>query len=257
MRNVGAAPAANIDGVSKISRDELELNRCDLAAVFRIAAHENLHEGIDNHCSHALGDGTFLINRWGVHWSQMRCSDILQIDHDGNVIDGDGIVGKSAFFIHGAVHRQCPHATTILHTHMPYATAIACTEGGLDETLSQNSLLFYGKVSYESFGGFAINRAEGERMAAQIGNCTVTMLRNHGVMVMGPTPGVALYDLYFLERACNLQVLAQSTGQPLVRVPHDIAQLTARQGENTDDDKEMYFNAKKQILDDNEPDYRD
>ena len=94
-------------------------------------------------------------------------------------------------------------------------------------------------------------------MASNIGNCTVTMLRNHGVMVMGPTPGVALHDLYFLERACKLQVLAQSTGQPLVRVPDDVAELTARQGENIDDDKEMYFNAMKRILDEDEPDYRD
>ena len=82
-----------IQSEAKISRDEIELARCDLAAVFRIAAHENLHEGIDNHCSHALSDGTFLVNRGGVHWSQMRCSDILQIDHDGNVLDGDGSVG--------------------------------------------------------------------------------------------------------------------------------------------------------------------
>ncbi len=245
-----------IQSEAKISRDEIELARCDLAAVFRIAAHENLHEGIDNHCSHALSDGTFLVNRGGVHWSQMRCSDILQIDHDGNVLDGDGIVEKSACFIHGAVHRQCPHATTVLHTHMPYATAIACTEGGLDETLSQNSLLFYRKVSYETFGGFANNRAEGERMASRIGNCSVTMLRNHGVMVMGPTPGVALHDLYFLERACKLQVLAHSTGQPLVRMPDDVAELTARQGENIDADKEAYFRAMQQILDDNEPEYR-
>ena len=83
-------------------------------------------------------------------------------DDDGNVIEGNGTVEKTAFFIHGAAHRQCPHATTILHTHMPYATAVACTEGGLDETLSQNSLFFYKKVSYESFGGVANHRAEGE-----------------------------------------------------------------------------------------------
>jgi ribulose-5-phosphate 4-epimerase/fuculose-1-phosphate aldolase len=140
---------------------------------------------------------------------------------------------------------------------MPYATAVACIEGGLDEKLSQNSLFFYKKVSYESFGGFANSRAEGERMASNIGTCTVTMYRNHGVMVMGPTPGVALHDLYFLERACKLQVLAQSTGQPLVRVADDIAEMTARQGENIDDDKEMYFHAMKQILDEDEPSYRD
>ncbi len=257
MSNVGVAPAANLEAGSKLSRDEIELARCNLAAVFRIAAHENLHEGIDNHCSHALADGTILINRLGVHWSRMRCSDILRIDRDGNVTGGDGVVAKSACVIHSAVHRQCPHATTVLHTHMPYATAVACTVDGLDELLSQNSLFFYGKVSYEDFGGFANHRDEGERMAARIGNCTVTMLRNHGVMVMGPTPGVALHDLYFLERACQLQVLAQSTGQALVRVPHDIAELTARQGENIDADKETYFNTMQRILDETEPDYRD
>jgi len=242
---------------SGITTDEIEQSRCDLAAAFRIAARENLHEGIDNHFSHALRDGTFLINRWGVHWSRMRRSDVLQVDHDGNVIHGEGIVEKTAFCIHGAVHRQCPHATTVLHTHMPYATTVACTESGLDETLSQNSLFFFGKVSYEDFGGFALERAEGERLAARIGNSTVTMLRNHGVMVMGPTPGVALHDLYFLERACQLQVLAHSTGQALIRVPQDIAEFTARQGENIDEDKEAYFTALKKILDEDEPDYRD
>jgi len=227
-----------------------------MAAVIRIAARENLNEGIDNHFSHALDDGTFLVNRWGAHWSQMRRSDILHIDYDGKVIDGNGEVEDTAFFIHGAAHKQCPHATTILHTHMPYATAIACTEGGFIETLSQNSLFFYKKVSYESYGGFANNRAEGDRMASNIGDCTVTILRNHGVMVMGPTPGVALHDLYFFERACKLQVLAQSTGQPLIKVPDDVAELTVRQGENIDDDKEMYFTAMKKILDENEPDYK-
>lgn len=246
-----------LQSVTGVTPEEIEAARRDLAAVFRIAARENLHEGIDNHFSHAFRDGTFLINRWGVHWSRMRKSDVLQIDHDGNVITGDGVVERTALSIHGAVHRQCPHATTVLHTHMPYATAVSCTADGLDETLSQSALFFYGKVSYEDFGGFANDRAEGERMAARIGNCTVTMLRNHGVMVMGPTPGVALHDLYFLERACQLQVIAQSTGQPLIRVPHDVAKLTASQGENIDDDKEFYFNAMKGILDEEESDYRD
>lgn len=243
--------------VSQINREQVEQARCDLAAVFRIAARENLHEGIDNHFSHALGDGTFLVNRWGVHWSRIRRSDILRVNHDGDVIDGDGSVEKTAFFIHEAVHRQCPHATSVLHTHMPYATAVACTEGGLDETLSQSALFFYKKVSYESFGGFANSRAEGERMASNIGNCTVTMLRNHGVMVMGPTLGIALHQLYFLERACKLQVLAQSTGQSLVRVADDIAELTAGQCANIDEDMEMYFAAMKQVLDEHEADYRD
>ena len=246
-----------VAAVSQVSRDELEQARCDLAAVFRIAAHEKLNEGIDNHFSHALGDGTFLVNRWGIHWSQMRRTDVLRVDQEGNVIDGEGIVERTAFYIHEAVHRQCPHAITVLHTHMPYATAVACIKGGFIETLTQQSLFFYKKVSYESYGGIAKDRAEGDRMASNIGNHTVTFLHNHGVMVSGPTPGVALHDLYFLERACTLQVLAQSTGEPLKMVPDDIVELTASQRENYDDDKETYFNAMKKILDENEPEYRD
>jgi len=242
--------------VFQVSRDELEQARCDLAAVFRIAAHEKLNEGIDNHFSHALADGTFLVNRWGVHWSQMRRSDVLRVDQEGNVIDGDGIVERTAFYIHEAVHRQCPHAVAVLHTHMPYATAVACIEGGFIETLTQQSLFFYGKVSYESFGGLAIDRAEGDRMASNIGDHSVTFLHNHGVMVSGPTPGVALHDLYFLERACTLQVLAQSTGQPLVLVPENVAEATASQREDFDTDKKTYFNTMKKILDEKEPEYR-
>jgi len=180
-----------------------------------------------------------------------------RIDRDGNVLTGEGRVEKTAFFIHGAVHEHCAHATTVLHTHMPYATAVACTEGGLDETLSQSALTFHGRVSYEDYGGLANDRNEGARMAARIGDCTVTMLRNHGVMVMGPTPGIAIHDLYFLERACQLQILAQGSGQPLVRVPPDIAALTARQACDIDDDKEAYFVAMKELLADERPDYRD
>jgi ribulose-5-phosphate 4-epimerase/fuculose-1-phosphate aldolase len=249
--------SSSLHSVSAIGRDEIEQARCDMAAVFRIAARENLHEGIDNHFSQILPDGTMLINRWGVHWSQIRRSDILQVDFDGNTVCGEGSIEKTALVIHSAVHRQCPHANTVLHTHMPYATAVACTEGGLDETLSQSALLFHGKVSYEDFGGFADNDAEGRRMASRIGQCTVTMLRNHGVMVMGPTPGVALHGLYFLERACQLQVIAQSTGQPLVRVPKDIAELAVKQSEDFDEDKETFFSAMKQVLEGCEPDYRD
>jgi len=231
--------------------------KCDLAAVFRIAAREDLHEGIDNHFSYALGDGTFLVNRWGVHWSQIRRRDILRIDHDGNVLEGDGLVERTAFYIHEAVHRLCPHATVVLHTHMPHATALACVEGGFNETLSQVALMFYGDIAYERYGGLANDREEGERLARNIGDRTVAMLENHGVMVMGPSPGIAIHDLYFLERAARLQILAESTGRPLRQIRPDVADLTKSQIDELGDDEEDYFTAMKRILDASEPEYRD
>src|SRR5579862_6654446 len=116
--------------------------RADLAAAFRLAARFDLHEGIDNHFSYALDDGTFLVNRWGVHWSKMTAGDILQVDGGGTVRRGRGTVERTALAIHSEVHVACPPARAILHTHMTYTTALACTNGRI-EPISQNSLRFY------------------------------------------------------------------------------------------------------------------
>jgi ribulose-5-phosphate 4-epimerase/fuculose-1-phosphate aldolase len=178
------------------------------------------------------------------------------IDHEGNVLEGEGTVEKTAFFIHEAVHRLCPHAVVILHTHMPYATALSCVEGGFNETLSQNSLFFLNDVAYESFGGLANDRQEGERLASNIGEKHVALLNNHGVMIMARTPGIAIHDLYFFERAAQVQVLAQSQGKPLIRISQDVANKTAHQLTLLDEDKETYFEVWKGMLDDNEPEYR-
>jgi ribulose-5-phosphate 4-epimerase/fuculose-1-phosphate aldolase len=239
-----------------LTAKQVEEARCDMAAMFRIAAREDLHEGIDNHFSYALEDGTFLVNRWGVHWSRMRASDVLRIDHDGKVLEGEGNVETTAFYIHEAVHRLCPHAKVILHTHMPYTTALSCVEGGLNETLSQGSLFFYQDVVYETYGGLANDREEGERLGRNIGDKRFVILENHGPMVLGPTPGIAIHDLYFLERAARVQVLAQSLNRPLRQIPDDVARLTARQIAELDEDKETYFTVMKGILDETEPGYR-
>ena len=239
-----------------IPESEIEAARGDMAALFRLTARFELHEGIDNHCSYACGDGTFLVNRWAVHWSRMKKSDILRVDGDGKVLDGVGTVEPTAFYIHESFHRICPKAVAVLHTHMPYATAIACTEPGRIEPISQNALRFYDAIAYDdSYGGLAIDREEGDRLAAAAEDKPIVMLKNHGVMVSGPTIGIAFNDLYFLERAAMVQVLAQSTRSPLTPVPHDTAALTARQIAQLDDDKETHFQVLKEMLAEEEPDY--
>ncbi len=243
MRNT--VPEAEVDGA-----------RADMAALFRLIARFDLHEGIDNHCSYACGDGTFLVNRWAVHWSRMKKSDILRVGGDGEVLEGEGSIERTAFTIHESFHRLCPKAAAVLHSHMPYATAIACTEPGRLEPISQNALRFYDQVAYDDdYGGLANDRAEGDRLAAAAGDKPIVMLKNHGVMVTGPTIGIAFNDLYFLERAAMVQVLAQSTRKPLTPVPHDMAALTARQIAELDDDKDTHFQVLKEILAEEEPDY--
>ena len=111
--------------------------RSDLAAAFRLAAHYEFNEGICNHFSVALPEGPelYLINPYGVHWSEMRPSNIVLVDLDGNVVEGQGSGAITAMQIHRQIHRARPDARCIMHTHMPYASAVACTKGGFNERL--------------------------------------------------------------------------------------------------------------------------
>lgn len=238
-----------------IPDEKIEAARCDMAVVLRLTAQFDLHEGIDNHFSYACGDGTFLLNRWGVHWSKMKRSDILRVDGHGDIVTGKGEIETTSFMIHEAFHRLCPNATAVYHTHMPYATAIACTNPGRLEPISQNALRYYGKIAYEDlYEGLANDRAEGERLASAAGDNIIVMLKNHGVMVSGPSIGIAFNDLYFLERAAKVQILAQQSGAELAMVPHEIATRTAAQIGEIDDDKETHYQVLKEILLAEEPD---
>jgi ribulose-5-phosphate 4-epimerase/fuculose-1-phosphate aldolase len=236
--------------------EERRLARIDLAAALRLAARFDLHEGIDNHFSHMLSDGSFLVNRWGVHWSQITASDILQVNFQGDVVDGRGEVERTAMVIHSAVHRGCPGARAIFHTHMPYATALACTPLEI-EPISQNSLRFQGRIYYDSdYRGLANDLSEGERLAQGARNRPIVVMRHHGVLVTGHTVGLAFDDLYFLERAAKVQVLALGCGVQTPRISNEIVEVAGEQFRQLDNDRETHFSALKHLLDAEEPDFR-
>lgn len=210
--------------------DEAEL-RHQLSDALRLAASLDLHEGICNHFSATVGDGRHLINPFGVIWDDMAPELLLVIDDTGTVIDGDGVVEESAAVIHAAGHRQHPEHRAIFHTHMPYATAITMIDGGRLEPAHQTALRFWGRTRYQGpFNGLALDDAEGERLAESTRPAdAITFLENHGVVVTAPSIAVAFDDLYYLERAAQQQVLAQSTGLPLRVIPDDVAEMTANQ----------------------------
>jgi ribulose-5-phosphate 4-epimerase/fuculose-1-phosphate aldolase len=200
--------------------ESVEEARVDLAAALRLAARFDLHEGIDNHFSYALPgmDDRFLLHPYGLHWSEVTAAEIMVVDQEGRVLEGEGEVEVSAFAIHSRIHLQHPRARCVLHTHMPYATALTAVEDGRLEPVNQNSLRFYGDVAYDDdYGGLANDVEEGDRIAAALGDKRIAFLANHGVIVVGATIAGAFDDLYFLERACRLQVLAMATGRPLKR----------------------------------------
>jgi len=239
-----------------MSHDLTTQSRIDLAAALRWAARLGLNEGICNHFSLVVpgAQDRFLINPQGLHWSEITPADLVMTDSEGNVIEGRHKVEATAFFIHGRIHRGKPNATCVLHTHMPYATAIAISDGGRLEWASQNALRFYGRVAYDEFyNGLVLDAEEGDRVCAQIENADVLFLANHGVIVCGETVAQAFDDLYYLERACMVQVLAESAGRPLKLVPESIAAMTGRQIVSDKVQPKLHLEALKRILDREEP----
>lgn len=248
------------DDDREMAMDDIRATRIDLAAAFRLAARFGFNEGVCNHFSVAVspaGD-RFLVNPNGMHFSEIRASDLLLINADGSVEAGGEPPEPTAFHIHGGLHRRLPHARCILHTHMPYATAITSLENGRLEPINQNALRFHDRIAYDDeYNGLVLDSAEADRMGGVFGERDILFSANHGVTVIGPSVAKAFDRLYYLERACRNQVLAMSTGRALKRVSEAIARKTAYQIENEDDNHERHFDALKRILDREEPDYRD
>jgi ribulose-5-phosphate 4-epimerase/fuculose-1-phosphate aldolase len=240
--------------------DELEVTtaRIDLAAAFRLAVRMDLHEGVCNHFSVMLPDAkTFLLNRYGLHWSEVTASNLLALDAAGNILQGEGEFEKTAFYIHSRIHLANPRAACVLHTHMPYATSLTLLENGRLEMVEQNALRFHDDIAYDdTYNGLVVDNAEGDRLARVLGSKRVMFLANHGVIVVGPSVAEAFDLLYYLERACRLQVLAKSMNSKLRAVRPEVVRETYRLL-LADSSKYAgaHFSALKRILDREEPDY--
>jgi ribulose-5-phosphate 4-epimerase/fuculose-1-phosphate aldolase len=232
--------------------------RVDLAAAFRLAVRLDLHEGVCNHFSVMLPDGkTFLLNRFGLHWSEVTASNLLALDAEGRILAGEGEFEKTAFYIHSRIHLGNPRATCVLHTHMPYATALTLLEGARLEMVEQNALRFHDDIAYDDvYNGLVVDNAEGDRLARVLGSKRVMFLANHGVIVVGPTLAEAFDSLYYLERACRLQVLARSMGGKFRPVRPEVVRETYRLIlADAPKYSAAHFEALKRILDREEPAY--
>jgi ribulose-5-phosphate 4-epimerase/fuculose-1-phosphate aldolase len=225
--------------------------REDLALALRAAAHHGLSEGICNHFSVALPDDSrrFLINPRGLHWSELGADDIVLVDEQGAVLAGRHRVEPTAMFIHGAVHRITGCAV-VLHTHMPYATALTLTtDRALDPTASQGAMRFMGRIAIDAdYNGLALDWTEGERIANAMQGKDVAFLGNHGVVVTGQCVAHAYDDLYYLERACLHQVLAMSTGRPLARASETLSAHVASQIQGEREQSDLFFEALRRML---------
>ncbi|HSV46743.1 MAG TPA: class II aldolase/adducin family protein [Ramlibacter sp.] len=216
--------------------------RCELAALYRLLAHFRMTDLIDTHISARVpgAQAHFLINRYGLLFEEMQASDLVKVDLDGQVVDERAMPGDArlrinpaGFTIHSAVHQARPELHWVIHTHTAAGAAVSAQEAGL-LPISQHALKFHGRLAYHDYEGIALDRAERQRLVADLGRCNAMILRNHGLLVGGRSVADAFHELWFLERACQIQIAALAGGGPL-RVPAAAVQsLTAEQFESAE-----------------------
>ena len=233
----------------------------DLAAVFRWTAKLNMHEGIANHYSVCLPDsgGDFYVNGTGMHFSKIKASDLVLVENNKfeEMKKKPEIVDPTAINIHGAIHNKVPNARCILHVHSKYATALSSLKNPTLPPIDQNTMRYYNRVAvYDDFGGLGFEE-ESKKMASSIGNYSILILANHGILTAGPTVAQAFDDLYYFEKACETYITALSTGKELNIASSEVAEKTAQDWENYPiNQPELHLKAIRSILDSEDPSYK-
>lgn len=247
---------------SSQSVDLLSQAKIDLAAAHRLAVFHELEEGIDNHFT-VTAPGTedqFLVLPFGLHWSEARASDMIVFNEQGDTLEGDGLVERSAQCIHAPIHR-ITGAKVVMHTHQTWAVALNMLENNRLIPACQTSAFFDGHIVYEDdYRGTADTLEEGERLANIMGDKTVMFMKNHGVLVATDTIAKAYRMLYLLERVCRMQILAMSTGEKILPITAEvIARVQAPdQGDRHHGQRhQLYFEAMKRVINRVNPGYAD
>ena len=234
--------------------------RVDLAAAFRWTERLNLHEAVSNHFSLAVNDdGTqFLMNRNQVHFSRIKASELLLLDaNDPTTLEGPDAPDETAWALHGALHRRCPHARCAMHVHSIHATVLASLADSSLPPIDQNTAIFFNRyVIDDNYGGLAFEE-EGERCAELFNDPKkkVMIMGNHGIMVIGDTVAETFNRMYFFERAAETYIRALQTGQKLRVLSDEVAEKTASEIEEYDSQDVRHLAELKAILDHEGSDY--
>ncbi|WP_300553616.1 class II aldolase/adducin family protein [Limnohabitans sp. Rim8] len=234
-----------------------------LAAALRMAVLDGFEEGIDNHFTACVPGhpNQYFVLPFGLHWSEAKASDMMIFNEQGQTLEGQGVVELSAQSIHAPLHRLTG-AKVVLHTHQPWATALNMLQDNRLLPATQTAAFFHGRIAYDdTYTGLASSLEEGERLAALMGDKTVLFMKNHGVVTIGDTVAQAYRRLYKLEKACQTQVLAMSTGKALNILSDDVIQRVLHPSGNDrhprGDRERLYFEANMRILDRINPGYAD
>jgi len=236
--------------------------RVDLAAAFRWCVRLNYHEAVANHFSLAINEegSQFLMNPNQMHFSRIKASDLLLIDaNDPKTLEGPNAPDPTAWGLHGAVHRHCPHAKCAMHVHSIHATVLASLQDSRLLPIDQNSAMFFNRYVIDNeYGGLAFT-SEGERCVQLLSNPShkTMIMGNHGILTIGDSVAETFNRMYYFERAARNYIQALQTGQPLRILSDDVAEKTAEQLDAYPEQGIRHFDQLLAILEREEPEFRD
>ncbi len=215
----------------KVSDEEWAI-RVDLAAAYRLVAHYGWDDLVFTHLSARIPgpEHHFLLNPYQLMFEEVTASSLVKVDVHGNPVDPTPFITNPAgFTIHSAVHMAREDAHAVMHLHTPAGQAVSAHEDGL-LPLTQTAMLVLGDLAFHDYEGVATNLEERERIVADLGTKGAMLLRNHGTLAISGNIGECFVKLYFIERACQAQIMALSAGDRLSRPPQGAAELAAQQG---------------------------
>lgn len=256
--------STKIKSQSRWSAEEKQL-RIDLAAAYRLAAKLGLDDVVYTHLSARVpgSDNHFLLNPYGMMFEEITASSLLKVDIDGNIVDkgaGEWLHNPAGFVIHSAIHRAADERVCVFHAHSVNAMAVAALECGL-VPMSQFSLQFYQRISYHDYEGPSLRLDERDRIIERLGNTQVMLMRNHGILTTGRTCAEAFIYMYYLEKACEVQLKAQASGQNIITPDHEVCEYTAQlrysEAQHTGNPGAVEWQALLRKLDREDPSYRD
>jgi ribulose-5-phosphate 4-epimerase/fuculose-1-phosphate aldolase len=214
----------------QVSAEEWQ-TRVGLAATYRLVAHYGWDDLIFTHISARVPgpEHHFLLNPYGMMFDEVTASSLVKVDLDGKIVmKSPYFINPAGFTIHSAVHAAREDALCVMHLHTESGIAVSAQKHGL-LPISQQSLFVLSSLAYHDYEGLALNEDEKPRLVADLGNRNFMILKNHGLLTVGPSAGAAFLSMFVLERACRIQILAQSGGAELVNIADPILDRVAMQ----------------------------
>ncbi|MBN04209.1 class II aldolase/adducin family protein [Ponticaulis sp.] len=218
------------DVKSRVSAEEWQA-RVDLAALYRLTAYHGWDDLIFTHISMRVPgpEHHFLINPYGLLFEEITASSLVKVDLEGEIVEDTPYnINPAGFTIHSAIHAAREDARCVMHLHTDQGVAVSAQKNGL-LPISQHAMIAQHEVAYHDYEGVALNHDERERIVADMGDKSMLILRNHGTLTCGATAAQTYMRMFYLERACKMQIMAQAGGGELIICSEEVQDVVKGQ----------------------------